>query len=375
MLIANGSRSGKVEIPVSKSHLHRLLIAEALAGECDGLAAVPGDPEDIKATKRCLAELVSGKGEVVLDVGESGSTLRFLSPLVPALGKKARFIKAGRLATRPTMEYPSISPGVHELPGDVSSQFVTGLIFALPLLDGESEIRFTSPLESRGYVDMTLDVVRDYGIAVDETPKGFIVSGRQRFALPQDASKRAAEKDWSGAAFWVCANAMGNEISFDGLKSASRQPDRAVVEAVKSIGGEIDVSGFPDSFPALSVAAACHEGTTRFSGTRRLRLKESDRVAAMADVLARFGVETDVEENAFFVHGSGKPLSGGAFSSYGDHRIAMSIAIGATRAEAPVEIDDVKCAAKSYPAFFDEFSRLETAIDRKGANLIYFAAS
>ena len=351
-------RRGSVEVPVSKSHLHRLLIAEALAGEYGRLIVSPEDSEDIKATKRCLKVLVSGEKDVVLDVGESGSTLRFLSPVVPALGKSAKFVKSGRLAQRPAMEYPALSAGIQELPGNVSSQFVTGLLFALPLLDGDSEIRFKSPLESRGYVDMTLDVVRDYGITIKDLDGGFVIPGLQRFKVPDDESKRIAEKDWSGAAFWVCANAMGNDIVFEGLECASRQPDRAVVEAVKLLGGEIDVSGFPDSFPALCIAAACNEGITRFVGTRRLRLKESDRVAAMEDVLGRFGVKTAAGDNDFTVYGSDRQLSGGAFRSYGDHRIAMAVAIGATRAAGPVELDDAKCAAKSYPSFFAAFSRL-----------------
>ena len=363
MLIESGLKKGAVEIPPSKSHFHRILVAEALAGSMDRIKTISAeDCDDIKATKRCLAVLMSGETQVELDVGESGSTLRFLAPLAAALGKKAVFKKAGRLSERPMMEYPSISSGVHELPGGVSSQFATGLIFALPLLDGDSEIRFTSRLQSRGYVDMTLDVVRAYGIKVEETSSGFYIPGNQKFIVPKEESMRVAEKDWSGATFWICANAIGNSIEMPELNEASYQPDRAIVEAVNSIGGTIDVSGFPDSFPALTIAAACKSAQTTFTGICRLRLKESDRIAAMAEVLASFGVKTEISESEFHVIGTSGKLKSGSFKTYDDHRIAMSIAIGATRAEAAVEIDNSKCVAKSYPLFFQEFAQLERKI-------------
>lgn len=359
MLIEPGLRRGAVKIPPSKSHFHRILVAEALAGSMERVETVSAeDCDDIKATKRCLAALMSDEVQVELDVGESGSTLRFLAPLAAALGKRSVFKKAGRLSERPMMEYPSISPGVHELPGGVSSQFATGLIFALPLLDGDSEIRFSSRLESRGYVDMTLDVVRAYGIKVVESAGGFFIPGNQKYVVPKEESKRTAEKDWSGAAFWICANAIGNSIEMPELNGASRQPDRAVVEAVKSIGGTIDVSEFPDSFPALTIAAACKSVQTTFTGISRLRLKESDRIAAMAEVLAGFGVKTEVSALEFRVLGTSGKLKSGSFKTYDDHRIAMSIAIGATRAVASVEIDNSKCVAKSYPLFFQEFAQL-----------------
>ena len=362
MLIAPGLRMGAAEVPRSKSHLHRLLIADFLAGDRRRLADDPDDSDDIRATKRCLRALDTDATDVTLDCGESGSTLRFLAPVAAALGKRASFQKAGRLAARPMLAYPEIRSGLHELAGDVSSQFVTGLLFALPLLAGDSRIRFTSPLESRGYVDLTLAVVRGAGVVVRETADGgFDIPGGQRFA-PQPTV--AAERDWSGAAFWLAANAIGNRIDVAGMNPASMQPDRAIVGALAQLGGTIDVAQFPDSFPVLTVAAACRPQTTAFTGIRRLRIKESDRVAAMADVLARFGVRTESAENRFAVHGTDGPLAGGAFASFGDHRIAMSIAIGATRAKGAVEIDNAACAAKSYPRFFDIFAALACRGDR-----------
>ena len=369
-----GLRSGEMSVPVSKSHAHRVLIAEFLAGRTGSLAADAADCDDVAATKRCLtaldARLASRtrniEDPIALDCGESGTTRRLLGPVVAALGVRPQWVMKGRLAARPQIEYAALRPGVHELAGDVSSQFVSGLLFALPLLGGDSEIRLTSPLASRGYVDMTLDVLRRYGVRADETSDGFRVPGRQRFAAPADGP--LIETDWSGAAFPLAMKALGNRVevaaeSAAGLFANSRQPDRAVVRllAEMSAAGEIevDVDECPDLFPALTVVAAKRDGVTRFVGIRRLRLKESDRVAAMADVLSRFGVAADVSEGEFVVRGRTSPLRGGAFRSFADHRVAMAAAVGATVADGPVEIDDADCAAKSFPTFFPQFAALD----------------
>lgn len=358
-LLTPGLRRGTVTPPASKSHLHRLLIADFLSGEHSRLADDPADAQDIVATKRCLRALDTDAAEVLLDCGESGSTLRFMAPVAAALGKRATFRKAGRLADRPMIEYPTIRSGLHSLEGNVSSQFVTGLLFALPILEGDSRIRFLSPLASRGYVDMTLDVIRGAGVTIREVAGGFDIPGGQTYR-PQTAIR--PEGDWSGAAFWYAANKIGNAIVVNGMSETSNQPDRQILAALEQIAGpgELDVNAFPDSFPILTVAAACTSGVTTFTGIRRLRIKESDRVAAMADVLARFGVKTETDETRFVVHGADRPLRPAApFTSFGDHRIAMSVAIAATRADGPVEIDNVACAAKSYPDFFAQFESLE----------------
>ncbi len=359
MILAPGPRRGTVSVPVSKSHLHRLLIADFLAGDRSRLADNPSDSDDIRATRRCLRALAAPGDAPVLDCGESGSTLRFLAPVAAALGKHPEFRTAGRLADRPMVRYDTLQSGLHELRGDVSSQFVTGLLFALPLLDGESRIRFLTPLESRGYVDMTLQVLADAGIRIDEVPDGFRLAGPQRYR-PQTGA--VPEGDWSGAAFWYAMDALGSDVRVSGLRADSAQPDRAVVPLLSRIADDpapvVDVSSCPDLFPALAVAAACFSKATRFTGTRRLRLKECDRAAAMEDVLRRFGVEANSSENEFLVRGTDSPLVAGPFTTYADHRIAMAIAVGATRANDPVEIDNADCAAKSYPGFFDDFARL-----------------
>ena len=356
MRIEPGLRTGKVEVPPSKSHEHRLLIANFLAGERGSLEPAEGDNADIAATKRCLRALAAGDDEPVLDCGESGSTLRFLAPLAAALGRRPKFVCSGRLGERPFREYASLKAGVHELPGGVSSQFATGLLFALPLMEGDSRIVFTSPLESRGYVDMTLDVIRRAGVEIEERGDGFSVRGGQRYS-PQES---AVERDWSGAAFWCAMNALGSEVDYGAMPQASLQPDRAVVRLARDLPREIDVSQFPDIFPALAIVAAGIARRTRFTGIGRLRIKECDRVAAMADVLGRFGITVAETETDFTVDGTGGAFAGGgAFTARGDHRIAMAVAAGATRAEGAVELDDPGCAKKSYPGFFAQFLKLE----------------
>ncbi len=326
---------GQITPPVSKSHLHRMLIAEFLA-----VGSVPPpqalECADIEATRRCIASLADARlkhsDSVVLDCGESGSTLRFFAPLAAALGFKADFVKRGRLADRPAIEYDSISAGVHELKGDVSSQFVTGLLFALPLLDGDSEIRFLTPLQSRGYVNMTLDVLERYGIEIVETESGFKVRGNQQY---RSNGMFDVEADWSAAAFWYAANALGSEITINSLNTASHQPDRVVGQLIEQIkaGKVVDVSECPDNYPALAVVNKALGANAVFTGTERLRIKESDRIAAMDEVF----------RNPYDVNPSN------------DHRIAMAAAIYATTLDSPVLIHDFECVAKSYPNFWDEF--------------------
>ncbi|MBR3777433.1 MAG: hypothetical protein IKL02_07570 [Kiritimatiellae bacterium] len=325
---------GAITPPASKSHLHRLLIAEFLSGG-EMSSADAGECADIAATRRCIASLAeardAGRKSAVLDCGESGSTLRFFAPIAAALGIKAEFIRRGRLADRPMMEYDALNAGVHELRGDISSQFVTGLLFALPLLDDDSEIRFSTPLESRGYVDMTLQVLERYGIEIKEVSTGFIVRGSQRYVSPGSVE---AEADWSGAAFWFAANALGSEIRIDGLDAASRQPDAVIAEFVEKVkrGETVDVSGCPDNYPALAVVNKALGANAVFTGTERLKIKESDRLAAMEDVFAD-PYEVDPKN---------------------DHRIAMAAAIYATSLDSPVLIHTSGCVSKSYPCFWDE---------------------
>lgn len=363
LTIVPGPRRGKVTAPKSKSHEHRLLIAGFLAGDLSRLAPREGDSEDILATKRCLKALSGDSPSPVLDCGESGSTRRFLSPVAAALGKRPVFRTAGRLAERPQADYGVLNPGSFILDGGVSSQFVTGLLFALPLLDGDSSIRFSTPLESRGYVDMTLRVIAQAGIGITESDGGYDIPGGQKY---RPCPGLAVEGDWSGAAFWYVMNTLGGDVEVSGLDENSAQPDKAVRGILRAVEGvrcggrvEVDVSECPDLFPALCVAAGAMGGEVVFAGTKRLRYKESDRVAAMAGVLRGFGVETEQCGDAFTVHGTRGLFKGCEISTEGDHRVAMAAAVGAACSSGPVTLDDAACAAKSYPAFFGEFMEME----------------
>ncbi len=370
-LLLPAQLSGVVRPPVSKSHLHRLLIARFLAGAEDFAAIARAQPqpqsEDIAATVRCLEAMGAARSlaqrHCTLDCGESGSTLRFLAPVAAALGLKPQFVLRGRLAQRPMIDFSTLAPGVQTLRGDISSQFVTGLLFALPLLEGDSEIRLSTPLESRGYVDMTLGVLALAGIKVEETAAGFFVPGRQRYRMEGIAQ---AEGDWSSAAFWIAASALGAKVDVTGLAADSRQPDRAVSALVCKIAAprargevcEIDISPCPDLYPALAVVAAATDGVTRFVNAARLRLKESDRIAAMEAVLGALGVNASSSDAEAQITGRADAFEPCEIDSAGDHRIAMAAAIASTRASGPVLLHGAGAVAKSYPAFWEDFFRL-----------------
>ena len=374
-----GKRKGSVLVPLSKSHLHRLLVADFLAGG-DTYRHGLESCEDVDATRRCLLARAENTGALpVLDCGESGSTLRFMLPVAMAKAGKAIFTAGGRLPQRPLQPFLELlsangvfvksgsfplqlegrlKPGLYEVPGDISSQIITGLLFALPILEGDSVIRIKSPLQSRGYVDMTLSVLAKYGIAIEETPDGFSVRGGQKYAGNCDLE---AERDWSSAAFWIAMNELGSQIRIDGMDSRSCQPDRAIAWLSRQDGGTIDVSQCPDLFPVLAALAAVRGVPTRFTGVRRLRMKESDRLAAMADVLRCLDVPVRMAEDSFVVDGRGTLPDGGVMvNPRNDHRIAMAAAVLATVCRKPLEILDPDCTAKSYPDFFSQLERLES---------------
>ena len=374
--IMPGVRKGRVTVPLSKSHLHRLLIADFLAGGDMFTRSFEGACEDVSATQRCLKELGTADSPV-LDCRESGSTLRFLLPLAPVLVEHATMLASGRLPKRPLQPFlelmrphglqaeavfplklnGTLRSGRYVVPGDVSSQIITGLLFALPLLEGDSFIHCEGEIQSRGYVDMTLDVIRAYGISIEETPEGFLVAGGQKYILQR---KAVPALDWSSAAFWLAMNEMGCQIELPEMNVASKQPDRAMLELARQEGGVIDVSQCPDLFPALAALAASRNCTTRFIGVERLHIKESDRLAAMADVLSRLGVQVKLQEHSFEVMGQGVLLKGGVeLATYNDHRIAMAAATLAAICREPIVIDNPDCVAKSYPDFFTQFSRLK----------------
>lgn len=415
--ISKGSLNGRVRIVSSKSDGHRALLAAALAEE-ETLLFIEGWSADMEATARCLTALGAeitkepsgilitpiprGKtGESILDCGESGSTLRFLLPVAGALGRHALFEGGGRLPERPIevlleqMEqhgcYVSdkklpvelegqLQSGTYTLPGNISSQFITGLLFALPLLEGDSQIILTTPLESKGYIDMTLKMLKTFGIAVEEMEAGYKIGGGQTYRSPR---MLAAEGDWSNGAFWLTAGAIRGSITCQGLDIHSPQGDKAILPILEAFGAEtkvvanevtvtakelkgcrIDAAQIPDLVPILCVAAAAAEGRTEIYHAGRLRIKESDRLAAMADCLQKIGVKVEEQPEGIIITG-GCQMSDSEvrISTYGDHRIAMAMAIAAVSLGVDLVLEGAEAVEKSYPSFFAEFTKLGGVAD------------
>ena len=394
MTVEPGALRGAAAAPPSKSHAHRLLTAAALCEkDAETWVLHPGGSEDIAATARCLTALgfarVEKRGEgwqvtgfsdravqTVLDCGESGSTLRFLLPLC-CLGRERRVLLTGRgrLPERPNAPLldalrahgacirgdhlpmtvlGGLQAGDFSLPGGVSSQYFSGLLFALPLLPGDSTLRYTSPLESRPYVELTLSVLRQFGVRIEETENGWRVPGGQRYRSPGMAE---TEGDWSAAAFWLGANRLGSAVTVEGLNPASCQGDRAIDRLLARIGGEIDVADTPDLMPILSAVAAAIPGEiTRITGAARLRLKESDRIAAMAEALRGLGGQAEEQPDGLVIRGA--HLRGGTVDGKNDHRVVMSAAVAATACEGPVTILGAEAVNKSYPGFWRDFEAL-----------------
>ena len=332
-----------VTVPSSKSIAHRELIAAALSGAEPPL--IRGESKDTLATRSCLKAMMSG--ESVWPCGESGTTLRLLEPIAGVMGWKGEFMCEGRLGERPRMPFEKKSRYV--IPGNVSSQFVSGLLMALPLADWDSEIVIDGPLQSEAYVRLTEDTLRESGVKIGKEGQTYFVKGGQRYRF---AGGREVEGDWSQAAFFL---AMGVEAK--GLKADSHQGDKAVVELLAAIrGGEtpppqgrerlapvcLDVAQTPDLYPVLAATAAAMGKSVTFTGTERLRLKESDRIASTAALIESVK--------------KGKPVN-----TFGDHRIAMSAAVMACYSKIPVTVEGAECVAKSYPGFWDDFESLEVS--------------
>ena len=331
-----GKRRGVVKVPSSKSIAHRELIAAALSGAEPPV--VRGESNDTLATRACLKAMMSG--EHTWPCGESGTTLRLLEPIAGVMGWKGEFACEGRLGERPRMPFERKSRYV--VPGNVSSQFVSGLLMALPLADWDSEIAVDGTLQSEAYVRLTEDTLRESGIEFERKDDGtWRVPGRQTYRF---RGGREVEGDWSQAAFFL---AMG--VGVEGLREDSHQGDRAVKELLAAIdaahepGTVLDISQTPDLYPVLAAYAAATGRNVEFTGTERLRLKESDRIASTAALIESV-------------------RRGEAVNTFGDHRIAMSAAVMACYASRPVTVEGAECVAKSYPAFWDDFDGLERVL-------------
>ena len=410
-IVLPGQRSGAVRIPASKSQAHRLLICAALGEEqaeirCDGISA------DIAATMDCLNALgakIACEGERIsvepiravpgglceLPCGESGSTLRFLLPLCGALGAEAVFLMQGRLPERPLAPLDQVlrehgmtirqegdrlfcsgklTPGDYSLPGNVSSQYISGLLMALPLPEGESRLQVTGPVASAGYIAMTEDALNLAALRFEKDGWRYRIPGGQRSRMQASLS---VEGDWSNAAFFLAAGALSERgVRVCGMNPASSQGDRAVLEILRRFGAEItlekneipihrgalraadiDAEPIPDLIPVLSVVAACAEGETHIRNAGRLRLKESDRLQSTAALLTALGGDVTEGEDSLTIRGR-KSLKGGAVDSFGDHRIAMAAAVASCLCTDPVTVLGSECVRKSYPRFWDDWEGL-----------------
>ena len=410
--ILPGARTGEVHIPASKSQAHRMLLCAAM-GENEVTLRCRGLSKDILATVACLKALgasVDAEGEVLhlrpvsapppglclLPCGESGSTLRFLLPLVGALGASAVFEREGRLPERPIeplgrelcrngMDIRNdgarlscsgqLRPGAFSLPGNISSQYISALLMTLPLLEGESTLRIEGALESAAYVAMTEEVLRLGGVRTEKTGYGYRIPGGQRCRFAPELS---VEGDYSNAAFFLCAGALSERgIRVTGLDPQSRQGDRAIVPLLEEMGAQvasdgssvtvkrdalhgitIDASPIPDLIPVLSVVAAAASGETRVIHAQRLRLKESDRLHSTTQMLRALGAEAEELPDGLVIRG-GRTLAGGTVDACGDHRIAMSAAVAGGICRGAVTICGSECVQKSYPDFWTDFQQLK----------------
>ena len=398
---------GTLDAIPSKSDAHRVLICAAL-GDKEITFSLPARSADIDATIDCLCalgatiSLENGLCRVfpittpakspVLDCRESGSTLRFLLPIAAALGCDATFKGCGRLPSRPigellgtlsahgvTASAPSLpltlngrlTGGEFTIGGDVSSQYITGLLLAFPLLGAPSRLVLSTPLQSVGYVDMTCRTMSRFGAAVSVSGNAFTVEA-DSYHTP---AALTVEGDWSNAAFWLAAGTLGRPITLKGLSRDTAQGDSAIASILQRFGAvvtwqgdavtvspaplhgvDVDMSNIPDLLPPLAVLAASAVGTTRLLNAARCRLKECDRIHGMATLLAALGVQAEETADALIIHGG--DIQGGTVDSQNDHRLVMAAALAATVARGNVTILQSKAVAKSYPTFFSHYEQL-----------------
>jgi len=421
--------SGTVAAVASKSVAHRLILLAALTdGTTDIDCTTTSD--DIEATISCVRALgaivsrthlglrVVGipatrrrelpRRATPLDCGESGTTLRFLLPIVSALGEDVELVGHGRLSKRPLSPlyeelvrhgaelseqgiFPlevsgTICGGTFRLPGDVSSQFVSGLLMAAPLVDGPVKVLVSEPVESFPYITLTIRALAAFGVAVEQTH--ISIDGIPHLCLDVARTPLVSpgaiqvEGDWSNAAFWLAAGALSQGgVEVTGLDSTSTQGDRAVMAALTLLGArvsrtrgsascrherlhgiELDVADIPDLVPPLAAVAACSDGVTRMRNAGRLRLKESDRLASVSAAINDMGGQAHVEDDCLVI--TGGALAGGTVDAANDHRIAMMAAVMASHAQGPVQIRGAQCVAKSYPAFWDDYELLGGSIEK-----------
>ncbi len=415
-LINPSQIGGKINSIPSKSYAHRILICSALSNAPTNIIMDTQFSKDIEATIGCLKALgcnIDKNGDKsmnvfpaqnisnapVLDCIESGSTLRFLLPVATALGNNSSFTGTGRLPSRPIsvllnqLEEHSVTfssnqlpltsngkmnGGLFELGGNISSQFITGLLLALPLTKEGGEIKLLSPLESKSYVDITIEVMEIFGVCVKRTETGYIVPENSRYISPE---KIVVQGDWSNAAFWLCGGAISKEIICTGLDCNSAQGDKAILDILRLYGAKveqynnsikiapkdripfcIDAKNIPDLVPIVCVIASVANGVSIVKNTQRLKLKECDRIEAVIKLLQSLGSNASYSNGELKIWGNGN-LKGGNVDGFNDHRIVMSAAIASTVCSDKVLINDAQAVLKSYPNFFEDFKMLGGNVD------------
>ena len=425
-----GFRSGCVSIPASKSYAHRHMICAALS-KTNTVITCEGVSKDIQATAECLKALGAGiriaddtisvtpllraggsaeaagkletdgeleAGGCILPAGESGSTLRFLLPVVAALGITGTFTMAEGLARRPVDDLINVmeahgvtvtrgentislqgrmTAGDFEIPGNVSSQYISGLLMALPLLGGDSRLVITGNIESKDYINITEEVLRKSGIQFELSGQEYRIPGNQQYA---SKAQVRVEQDWSNAAFFLCMGALSKEgITIEEMPLASGQGDKAILTVLKEMGADIriegsavtvrrkelrgvtvDASTIPDLVPTIAALATLCSGTTTITHADRLRIKESDRLRSTAELLMGLGATVVELPDGLIISGSSY-LTGGTIDAWNDHRIAMAAAVAACGCTADVVVLGAECVSKSYPKFWDHLSGLEVS--------------
>lgn len=409
-IITPAKAIGEISSVVSKSVAHRLLICAALS-DSETVVRCANTNKDINATVDCLNAMgadicyndgcfhVSPIGKKTngnfLMCNESGSTLRFLLPIVCALGGEWNFIMEGRLPERPLsplkeeleakgIQFRYESPnnlcvsgklgcGDYTISGNVSSQFISGLLFALSILEGKSTLYVTGEIESAPYIEMTVDALEKFGAEIVQNDNAFTVIGKKLHT----AKHLEVENDWSNAAFPLCSAAVsGGNVTLKNVNFSSRQGDIKILDLLKDFGAEvikkensvtvtssrlhgieINAEQIPDLVPALAAVACGADGTTKIYGASRLRIKESDRLQSTYEMLSKLGADIKLTEDGFMINGKNK-LTGGTVNAYNDHRIAMSAAIASTICKNKVTVIGAESTAKSYPDFWQDFSKL-----------------
>lgn len=402
--------SGSVTAPPSKSDVHRAIICAALSKGVSTISPVALS-NDIKATIGCIealgakthiendvltvdgTELFSNK-TATLDCGESGSTLRFFIPVAAVGEVNATFSGSGRLPQRPIGIFTDLLPnfgvncqtegglplkisgklqsGIYKIPGNVSSQFITGLLFALPLLENDSDIVLTSPIESVGYINMTIYTMSKFGVEIETTDFGWHIKGNQSYK----PCSYTTDGDWSQAAFFMVSGAINGSITVNGVNCDSAQGDRKIADLISQFGAEvlqtdtsvtvnsrkmhaitIDASQIPDLVPVLAVCATFADGTTKIINAQRLRIKESDRLKTTANLINNLGGNVKELSDGLEITGVNK-LSGGSADGCNDHRIVMSAAVCAAGLDGEIECSDALSINKSYPEFFNDYNSI-----------------